>query len=67
MICKWRVRSSSLKEFCDTGDAGALFARNLQQGRVLPRNFGDSRVAQKTYHLPREVCGTVAFVDQAPD
>ena len=53
--------------FGDTSDALALFAGNLQQGRIFAGDFRDRGVAQETDHLAGEVRGAVAFADQVID
>ena len=55
------------KQFRDPGNALAFFTRYLQQGRVLARNFGDGRIAQKAHHLARKVGGAVALANQVVD
>jgi hypothetical protein len=55
------------EQFGDAIDALAFFARNLQQGRILPGNLGDGGVAQETHHLAGEVCGAVTFADEVVD
>ena len=52
------------EQFGNARDAFALFAGNLQQARILARDLGDGRVAQKANHLPGEVRGTVPLADE---
>src|SRR5579862_1255424 len=55
------------KKFRNPGDTLALFARNLQQGRVFSGDLRDRGIAQKTHQLPREVRWAVAFADEMVD
>src|ERR1700756_4569568 len=52
------------KEVGDASNALPFFAGNLQERRILARNLGDGRVAQKTYGLTGEMCGAVSFADE---
>src|SRR6202795_2870314 len=51
----------------DAANAGALVGRNLQQARVLARDFRYGHIPQEAYQLAREMRGTVAFADQLVD
>ena len=61
------MRSSSPNRPAIAFHAIPLFARDLQQGRILARNLGHGGIAQKAHHLPREMSGAVPLADEMVD